>query len=279
MAKTELRFQDGPQKAFSKNDADVCVYGGAAGGGKTFATLLLIYIHAHNDPLYRAVVFRRTMPMILNPGSLWDTAKRLWLPIDSRIRFMERDKEIRFPNGAIIKFAQMEKTSAYLDWQGAELTGVFFEEATHFEEEQVEYLFSRMRSDSKRDSYMKMTCNPDASSFLRTWLVEGGFVHDETGFAIPEMSGKKKYFVRREGKMVWGNSPEELAEFLNDPEIVEDNEALSFTFICSKLSDNPLMVENNPRYKASLKGLSPAKRQALLEGNWNYVQGAKELFD
>ena len=136
-----------------------------------------------------------------------------------------------------------------------------------------------MRSDSTLDSYMRMTCNPDASSFLRSWLVTAGYVDDETGWVIPEMSGVIKYFVRRDGKMIWGDSPAELADVLNDPDIVLENEAMSFTFIASSLTDNPEMLRNNPRYKASLKGLSEANRKALLEGNWNYAEGAKELFN
>lgn len=279
MPKSTIKPQPGPQTRFLQIQPDLCIYGGAAGGGKSFSVLLTVYIHAHNDPLYRAVVFRRTMPMITQPGSLWDAAKKLYTPIEPGIRFMEKDKKILFPNGAIVQFSHMERITDYLNWQGAELTGVFFEEATHFEEVQVEYLFSRMRSDSPRDSYMKMTCNPDSTSFLRRWLVSGGYVDDETGFAIPEMSGVIRWFVRRNGNMIWGDSPQELADKLNDPEIVDENEAMSFSFICSKLSDNPKMTENNPRYKASLKGLSVGKRRALLEGNWNFTQGAKELFD
>jgi len=277
--KKVIKPQPGPQTAFLNCNTDICVFGGAAGGSKTFSMLLLYYLHAKDDPLYRGVIFRRTIPMITNPGSLWDASKQLYLQLDPKIRFMEKNKQIIFPSGAMIQLSGMEREADMYNWQGAELTGIGFEEGTHFSESMITYLFSRMRSNSERNSYLRITCNPDANSFLRTWLVDAGYVDDETGYAIPSMSGKVKYFVRREGKMVWGLSPEDLVDKLNDPDIITDNEAMSFTFLASRLDDNPLMLKNNPRYKASLKGLTDGEKKALLEGNWNYTTGAKELFD
>jgi len=63
--------QPGPQELFLSTPADICIYGGAAGGGKSFGLLLEALRHIDN-PQYGAVIFRRTYPEIMNKGGLWD---------------------------------------------------------------------------------------------------------------------------------------------------------------------------------------------------------------
>jgi hypothetical protein len=58
-----LKPQQGPQSNFLSTKADIAIYGGAAGGGKTFALLLEPLRHLRN-PLFRGVIFRRTSPKL-----------------------------------------------------------------------------------------------------------------------------------------------------------------------------------------------------------------------
>jgi hypothetical protein len=69
--------QPGPQSLFLSTPADIAIYGGAAGGGKTFAELLEPLRHVSNKD-FGAVIFRRTTPQITNEGALWDGSTKLY---------------------------------------------------------------------------------------------------------------------------------------------------------------------------------------------------------
>jgi hypothetical protein len=71
-ARTTFSAQAGPQTEFLQTAADMCVYGGAAGGGKTVGLILEPLRYTSRVPGFTAVFFRRTTPQITNPGGLWD---------------------------------------------------------------------------------------------------------------------------------------------------------------------------------------------------------------
>jgi hypothetical protein len=67
-----ISAQPGPQTAFHQTSADICIYGGAAGGGQTVGLILEPLRHVRRVPGFSAVFFRRTIPQITNPVGLWD---------------------------------------------------------------------------------------------------------------------------------------------------------------------------------------------------------------
>ena len=77
---------------------------------------------------------------------------------------------------------------------------------------------------------------------------------DEEGYPS-ERSGKLRWFVRDDNKMIWYDSKEE--GYLANKERVDKGELFlkSFTFIRATLDDNPTLLEIDPSYKANLSSI------------------------
>lgn len=135
-----------------------------------------------------------------------------------------------------------------------------FDEATHFDWSVVEYLMSRLRGKSQFKSRMVLTVNPDPDSWILKLIL---WYLDEQGYPIEEKQGVLRYFIRRDGDFIWADSPEELIKRYGDKV-----KPLSFTFIGSKLIDNPVLMENSPEYAEWLDGLNPVDKARLKDGNW-----------
>src|SRR6266496_2782010 len=73
----EIRPQPGPQEQFLSTTADIALYGGAAGGGKSFGLLLDPVRHFSNGR-FGAVIFRRNSVQVRNEGGLWDESQALF---------------------------------------------------------------------------------------------------------------------------------------------------------------------------------------------------------
>lgn len=249
-----IRPQPGPQEAFLSSKADIVLYGGSAGGGKSFALLLEGLRHI-NNPRFNAMIFRRNNTMIRNQGGLWDESMNMFMPAGGHPR--QHMLDWSFPSGANVKFGHLEHETTVYNYQGGQICYLGFDELTHFTESQFFYLLSRNRSVCGVKPYCRMTTNPDKDSWVRRFI---NWWIGEDGFPIPERSGVVRYFVRKDGDILWGDTPEELAEF-GIPK--------SFTFIPAKLSDNQILMKNDPGYLANLMAQNVVERAKLLDGNWN----------
>lgn len=247
------------QEEFLSSSADIAIYGGSAGGGKTFALLLEATRHVAN-PDFGAVFFRRTFPQITREGGLWDTATDLYTKMGAVPR--DGDMLFRWPSGCKITFSHLQLERNKLDWQGAQIPLICWDELTHFTWTQFTYLLSRNRSTCGIRPYIRGSCNPDPDHWLRTFL--RWWIDDDTGLAIPERSGQIRWMAIINNETFWADTKEQLIE-----EYGEDVEPLSVTFIPASLDDNQAMVEADPGYRAKLKALPRHERAALLDGDWN----------
>lgn len=253
--------QPGPQTAFLSSPADIAIYGGAAGGGKSWALLLEPLRHAGN-PDFGGVIFRRTTVQIRNEGGLWDESAKLYPLVGAKPR--EHVLEWRFASGASISFAHLEHDKSVLDWQGSQIAYIGYDELTHFSAKQFWYMASRSRSMSGVRPYIRATCNPDADSWvagLIAWWIDQG-----TGLPIPERAGVLRWFVRVDDQLVWADTPDELRSYV-DP-TGQPIPPKSLTFIPAKLTDNAALMRADPNYLANLMAMSLVDRERLLGGNW-----------
>jgi len=259
--------QAGPQYTFLSTEADIAFYGGAAGGGKSYALLLEYLKHSHN-PRFRGLIFRKTSVQVRSPGGLWDESMSIYLKYKGHPRAAFLDWI--FPSKSTLKFSNLEHEKNIYDWQGAQIPFIGFDEITHFSETQFTYLLSRNRSTSGVKPRVRGTCNPDSESWVRQWI---DWYIDANGFAIPERSGVIRWFVRHEGILYWSSEKEELIEKFG-----HESTPKSFTFIPAKLSDNKILMEKDPSYIANLQALCRVDRERLLGANWNVKIVAGSLF-
>jgi predicted phage terminase large subunit-like protein len=267
-ADTELRPQPGPQEEFLRTAADIAIFGGSAGGGKTFGLLLEPLYHVGN-PRFGGVIFRRTVPQIRVEGGLWQTSQEVYPLVGAT--GLSQSLEWRFPSGAQIKLAHMEHEKNRFDWQGAQIAFIAFDEICQFTANQFWYLVGRNRSMSGIRGYIRGTCNPDPDSWVRHFI--GWWINPDTGFAIPERSGILRWFVRNGDELIWADSKPELVKKFGP-----GTEPKSVTFIPSTVFDNKLLLERDPAYLSNLKALPALERAQLLEGNWNVRASAGSYF-
>lgn len=276
-ATIEIKPQEGPQSDFLSSSADIVFYGGAAGGGKTYALLLEPLRHIHNKD-FRAVTFRRTYPQITNPGALWDDSNELYPLLGAKSN--QTELSWKWASGAKHQFAHMQHAKNRLDWQGSQIDLVNWDELPHFERIQFFYMLSRGRSRSKVRSYIRATMNPvPPDDPIGGWIHEFvAWYIDEDGWAIPERCGVIRWFVVVDDTLRWGDSVAELqAQY---PEIPPK----SFTFIKSSVYDNRILLAQNPEYLANLMALPMVEREQLLGdkergGNWLVKPAAGNIFN
>lgn len=262
-----IRPQPGPQEAFLATPADIAIYGGAAGGGKTWALLLEAVRHT-NNPDFGAVIFRRTYVQVTNEGGLWDESAKLYPLLGATP--VAGDLYWRFPSGAVVSFAHLQHEKNVYDWQGAQIPLIGFDELTHFTAKQFWYMLSRNRSTCGVTPYVRATTNPDADSWVAQLIA--WWIDQETGLAIPERAGVLRWFVRIGDNLIWADDREELEE--RYPDVPPK----SLTFIPARLEDNKALMEADPSYRANLLALPRVERERLLGGNWKIRAEAGAFF-
>ncbi len=263
----EIWAQPGPQHQFFTAKADIALFGGAAGGGKTYGLVIEPLRHRHN-PGFGCVTFRKTSLQIRQEGGLWDSSQ-FYHQMGARPR--ETFLEWIWPAGCRFKYSYMQYDQDRFDWDGAQIPLIMFDQLEHFSWKQFSYMFSRNRSLCGVRPYIRATCNPDPDHWLRGFLA--WWVDDDTGYAIEERSGKIRWFITIEDEVIWADTKEELTKKYGDKVLPK-----SFTFIRSNVLDNKILLGKNPEYLANLMALPLIERERLRFGNWNIREQAGTFF-
>lgn len=276
---TVITAQKGPQWEFLSSEADICVYGGAAGGGKSHG-LLLTPLMYKNVKGFNCTIFRKNFKQIFNQGALWDSASGIYSKIP-RAAKKKLDASWSFYDAkgnqtSKVSFAHIERYEDVHSWQGSQICEIGFDELTHFSKETFFYMLSRNRSVCGIRPFVRATCNPDADSWVADFI--SWWIDQDTGYAIPERSGVLRWFIRRDDVLYWADSKEELWEKFNLKTPEELEEPRSVSFIMSRIYDNKELLKVNPQYLANLKALPEVERERLLNGNWKIKPAAGLYF-
>jgi predicted phage terminase large subunit-like protein len=279
----ELRPNPGPQEQFLSSNADIAVYGGQAGGGKSYALLL--------DPLrfkdvqgFGAVIFRRNATDLTQEGGLWDESMKIYPPVGGRPRESMGKLDYRFGSKSRISFAHLAQEDTVDSKQGGQIPMIGFDELCHFTKYQFFYMLSRNRSNCGIKPYMRGTCNPDPDSwvadFLAWWIdqnpkLANGEPNPNYGHAIPERSGKIRWMAKIDDDIHWFDKKEDAEEFMINAG--RTPRPLSVTFIHATLDDNPKM-NGRDDYISKLEALDRISRERLLKGNWKVRATAGLVF-
>ncbi len=264
------------QQKFLRSDADIAIFGGSAGSGKTWSLLLEPLYHLDN-PEFRTVIFRKSIKDLKRAGGIIDESYNIYPKLNGE--YNKTDRKWTFPSGASITFQYLSDEDQLQNWQGAQIPLICWDEMTHFTERMFFYLLSRNRSVAGVDPYIRGTTNPDPDHWLRGFL---DWWIDENGSPIAERSGQKRFFIRRQGDLIWGDSKKELIDsypevfrdiYVNPKELIK-----SVTFIPASIEDNQELLEKNPQYLSNLKSLPPKEKAKLLGGNWDVKREEGDYF-
>ncbi len=221
-----------------------CLYGGAAGGGKSDALLSEALRQVH-IPHYTALILRKTMPQL---AELIDRSRSIYLGAFPAARYNSAEHYWIFPSGAKIYFGSMQHQKDRVNYQGKRYDFIAFDELTHFTFKEYSYMFSRNRpSGPGTRVYIRATTNPGGIG--HNWVKERFIT------AAPPLTPiTESYKVA---------NPKGGVITLKRDRI----------FVPSTVFDNEILLNNNPDYLGSLAMLPEAEKNALLYGSWESFDG------
>ena len=271
--------QSGGQEKLLSTPADITIYGGMRGGGKSYA-LLMEALKDIRNPNFRSVVMRHE---INDLSDLVETSYKVYSQY-GKYNKSKNDMRWNFDMGGFLEFSYHADTlqDFKLRFQGRQYSYVGIDEITHMDYPKFKYIITDNRNAFGIRNRLIGTCNPDPDSwvaqFIDWWI-------GEDGYPIEERDGVIRYcFMDGEEvtSIYWGDTREEVYEQCKDiidrifkPEYAEygtpqDLFIKSVTFIEGKLSDNKQLLRSDPTYLANLANQSEEQRARDLDGNWKY---------
>ena len=253
---SEVVFQPnpGPQEEFlSAGERDV-LYGGAAGGGKSFALLADPLRYCHN-PNHRGLLLRRTLDELTE---LIDKSRQLYTKAFPGAKFRESKSTWVFPSGATIWFTYLDKDKDVTRFQGQAFNWIGIDEITQYPTPYVwDYLRSRLRStdpELQQHLYMRCTANPGG---VGGWWVKKMYID-----GTPENKAYPAFDLDTGKPFVWPHNHEKAGQPL-----------FYRKFVPARLTDNPHLMADG-QYESMLRSLPEVERKRLLEGDWDVAEGA-----
>ena len=252
--KQEVVFapNEGPQTEFLAASEREVLFGGAAGGGKSFG-LLADPMRYFSNSNFNGLILRRTNDELRE--LIWKS-QELYPKAFQGAKWAEKKSQWTFPSGAKLWLTYLERDQDVLRYQGQAFSYVAFDELTQYPTDFAwNYMRSRLRTtDPTLPIYMRATTNPGGAG--HGWV--------KRTFIDPAPANTK--FVARDLEsgedMVYPDGHEKAGEPL-----------FYRRFIPASLKDNPYLMDGG-QYEANLLSLPEMQRRQLLEGDWAVADGA-----
>ena len=201
------------QKDFILSEEFEVLFGGAAGGGKSYGQLIDAFLFAVKYSGSKQLILRRTFPE-LEKSLIREHLKLYPREIYS---YYSSNHVGKFKNGSVIDFGCCDSETDVFKYQSAEYDVIRFDEATHFTEDMYLYLISRCRGANKFPKQIKSSTNP------------GGVGHDFFKRRFIDAAPWGESFQGVGGKRIFIPSKISDNHFLlkNDPDYVKRLQNLS----------------------------------------------------
>ena len=243
----------GPQSEFLSASEREVLYGGSAGGGKSYA-MLADPLHGLNSPNFSGLLVRHTTEEL---RELIQKSQELYPKAIPGIKWSERKSQWTTPQGGRLWMSYLDKDTDVTRYQGQAFNWLGFDELTQWSSPYAwDYMRSRLRSAHSKELglYMRATTNPGGAG--HAW-VKKTFIDpapsNQSFWATNIETGETIKFPRGHSK--------------------EGQPLFKRRFIPASLFDNPYLAESGD-YAAMLLSLPEHQRKQLLEGNWDVNEGA-----
>lgn len=164
------------QYAFLKAKAKYVAFGGARGGGKSWAIRLKACLLARRWAGIKVLIVRRTLVELRNNHI--DPLKSL---LKGLARYNQQERKFIFPNGSTICFEYYDSEKDQFKYQGVEYDVIFIDEATQFQEEWLKIIASCCRGVNECPKRIYYTCNPGGPShhYIKRLFIDRDFRDNE----------------------------------------------------------------------------------------------------
>jgi hypothetical protein len=224
------------------------LYGGSAGGGKSHAMRVIAIMLAFSVPNLQIYLFRRVFADLLKNHVEGSSGFRVLLAPWVKEKLVKiTEEEISFQNGSKIYLCHCQHEKDVYKYQGAEMQVILIDELTHFSEKIYKFLRGRARlggvevPEHLKHKLPLILCGSNP----------GGIGHE---------------FVKQ--MFIDNCKPLELRKMG-----VEEGGMIR-QYIPARLSDNEVLMKNDPNYADKLQGLGGALAKAMLDGDWDAIEGA-----
>ena len=248
----------GPQYDFLAASEQEVLYGGAAGGGKSYAMLMDPLRFAHNKNM-RALLLRKSKDEM---KEMMTISMDLYPRIFKGAKWLGKDSTWTFPSGATLWFSYFDKDSDHMLYQGQAFTWIGIDEITQYATPYAwEWLRSRLRTaDPELSQNLAMRCTANPGGIGEHW-VQKMFVDPanwgDSFWARDLETGDTLRYIKMDGI----------------PDKLVGKPLFKRRFIPAKLQDNPALM-HDMSYITNLMSLPEVERRRLLQGEWGVSESA-----